>query len=359
MSDFTQNKSYEQILSEMTEDFKEKSGFYPDNASDIGIRLKVLAAQIYSLNYKLNWIWKQSSPLSATGEYLERHAAEKGLERKSGKKAKGVVKFYLQQPISTSVDIEQGTVVATAALASAKRFETLEPVTILAGQTGAEVSVQALEEGLEYNVSAGSVRTVEGGSALLFVTNEQAFTGGTQPETDEDLRERIVASYQLPVFAGTASYYKNMALSDSEVVSAGVVPMANGVGTVKVAIATADAAPSSEVLSRLYSMFNSNRQFGVNVSVSAAAKRAVNVSADVSVKSGYNAQTIYNECLSIIKKYIQSLGVGDSFIRADLYKQIMETEGVKNFELYSPFEDCLPSADTLLTEGTISINTIG
>lgn len=358
MSDITQAKTYEEILSEMTEDFQSQSGFYPDNASDIGIRLKVLASQIFSLNYKLNWIWKQSSPLTATGEFLDRHAFEKGIERKHGRKATGEVTFYLEEPVSSDIDIEQGTVVATNTLASAKRFETTEAVTIRAGQTEVSAAALALEIGLESNVCAGSVKVIEDGRNYLFVKNDEAFTSGTQPESDDKLRSRIINSYQTPAMSSSAAYYKNLALSDEEVISAGVVPLANGVGTVKVAIATSEPYPSNEVILRVGALLRSQKEFGIDVSVSAPNFLSLDVMGDLSVKEGYSANETGEECENIIKKYIQSLGVGDAFIKADVYKQIMEVEGVRNINLYAPFDDKFVSADTLIKEGRLVLNII-
>ena len=41
--------TYDEILQAMTEEFTGLAGFSPDGASDIGIRMKVLAAQLYEL----------------------------------------------------------------------------------------------------------------------------------------------------------------------------------------------------------------------------------------------------------------------------------------------------------------------
>ena len=358
MSDIVNAKAYEEILREMTEAFQSRSGFYPDNASDIGIRLKVLASQIYSLNYKLNWIWKQSSPLSATGEYLDNHAAQKGLARREGKYAEGELIFYTLQPVASDTDIEQGTVAATNTLVSAKRFETTAAATIPAGQTSVTVPAKAVEIGLEGNVSAGSIKVIENGAANLFVTNENAFVSGAQPETDEELRKRILETYSKPVFGGSVSFYKALALSDSEVVSAGVVPVHNGVGTVKVALETADPVASEAVINRVGALLNAQREMGIVPTGCAAENYSLDVVGDITVKNGYSAGETLEKCENIVRQYIQSLGVGDAFIKADIYKLIMECEEVKNVVLYAPSEDKLVSADTLIREGEISLNLI-
>lgn len=358
MSDIVRAKTYEEILKEMTDFFRSRSGFYPDNASDIGIRLKVLASQVYSLNYKLNWIWKQSSPLSATDEFLDSHAAQKGLSRREGKYAEGELTFYLEQPLATDTDIERATVAATNTLVSAKRFETTAAATIPAGQTSVTVPAKAMEIGLEGNVSAGSIKVIENGASGLFVTNENAFTSGAQPETDEELRNRILETYSKPVFGASANYYKFLALSDSEVVSAGVVPAYNGAGTVKVALETADPVASQTVINRVSSLLNEQREMGIITTVCAASNYNLDVVGDITLKDGYSESESLEKCENLIRQYIQSLGVGDAFIKADIYKLIMDCEEVKNFVCYTPGEDKFVSADTLIREGNISLNAL-
>lgn len=359
MSDFIEEKSYEEILSEMCDDFKQKSGFYPDNASDIGIRLKVLASQIYSLNHKLNFIWKQSSPLSAVGEYLDKHAYEKGIERKSGKQAYGIVKFILEEPLSVDKDIESGTLIATNTLSTAIKFATAKSITIPAGQTQAEVSAYSVEIGIEGNVSAGAIKVIENPALSLFsVTNENPFTGGTQEETDENLRKRILESYQLPIFDGNESYYKSVALSDEEVVSAGVIPVPRGAGTVDVAIATSDPIPSATVIQRVQDIFDSKAEFGVSVTVIPPQLNTISVFGDLTLMPGYDTNEVSNACKNIVNKYINSLGVGESFIKADVYKQIMETEGVKNITLYTPSDDTGTASGVLINCSGVSFNVI-
>ena len=86
-------KSYETILAEMAQRYRELSGHAPEDASDIGIRLKVLAAQVWELWQRCDWMWRQLLPDTATGDYLEYHAATRGLSRKPAVRAVGTLTF--------------------------------------------------------------------------------------------------------------------------------------------------------------------------------------------------------------------------------------------------------------------------
>ena len=48
-------ETYEEILGRMQGTFEELAGYPADDASDIGIRLRVLAGEVYSLTAAMDW----------------------------------------------------------------------------------------------------------------------------------------------------------------------------------------------------------------------------------------------------------------------------------------------------------------
>lgn len=50
-----------------------------DDASDVGIRFKILAEQLSKIKEELEFAKQQSFPQTATGENLETHALERGV----------------------------------------------------------------------------------------------------------------------------------------------------------------------------------------------------------------------------------------------------------------------------------------
>ena len=66
----------------MRETFSDKAGFSPDDASDIGIRLKVLAGEIYSACSQAEFLKRQAFPQTAEGDFLDLHARQRGISRK-------------------------------------------------------------------------------------------------------------------------------------------------------------------------------------------------------------------------------------------------------------------------------------
>ena len=82
-------RSFDEILSAMEREYENLAGIPAAEASDIGIRLRLLAGEIMSLENSLDFMERQTDPKTAQGEYLELLAAEKGLERRGETKAKG------------------------------------------------------------------------------------------------------------------------------------------------------------------------------------------------------------------------------------------------------------------------------
>ena len=81
--------SYDEILERMSDKYYELTGEEAERMSDSGIKLKLLAGEIFSLGTNIDWLKRQMFVATATGEELDKHAAQRGLKRFRGKKANG------------------------------------------------------------------------------------------------------------------------------------------------------------------------------------------------------------------------------------------------------------------------------
>ena len=55
-------QSYGEILNRMTDYYREKTGTEPDRASDIGIRMEILAGEVFKAYSEMNWLKNQMFP---------------------------------------------------------------------------------------------------------------------------------------------------------------------------------------------------------------------------------------------------------------------------------------------------------
>ena len=102
-------KTVEEIYQEMLSAYGEKTGVAPAEGCDLSARLYACAAQVFSLYVQASWVARQAFPQTAEGEYLDRHAQLRGLERKEPVAAPGGARFCGERTESTVGCISRGS----------------------------------------------------------------------------------------------------------------------------------------------------------------------------------------------------------------------------------------------------------
>ena len=131
--------------------YEQESETEIDEKSDIAIRLKVLAGEIYNAQVNFEWLKTQMFADTASDEYLDYIAKQRGLERKKALKAQGEIIFSISQPVDHNIIIPLGTVVATDD-SSPIRFSTTEEGEITPGNTLVSVYSEAINAGRAGNI---------------------------------------------------------------------------------------------------------------------------------------------------------------------------------------------------------------
>ena len=346
-------KTAEEIYSEMKNVFYEESGHSVADDCDMGVRLYAAAVQAEALYYYGQWVTRQAYPQTADGEYLDNHGSMRGLLRKAAVKAEGYVSFYITHAADYDIAVPQGTVCADA---GGNAFVTAEEGKISAGETLCTVKCEAVEAGKAGNVPSDTV---------IFMThipvgiegcvNTAAFTGGADAEDDESFRERILESYKNAPNGANAAWYKETALAVKGVSAASVVPCAEGAGSVDVIVVSENMTADAALLKTVSDAFEGKRELGINVSVKAPTALKVNVSAEVKVKAGFEAEKVLkaaeSELISVFKPGL----LGKSLYISDLAAALMKTEGVESYHITAPTSDILASAAVLPAAGEISV----
>lgn len=197
----------------MKDKYRELAGYEPDDASDIGIRIKVLAGEIYSTSAAVEWLKRQTFYQTASGEQLDERAAERGVARKPASGAVGVLTFSRSAPLWFPAVLPAGTVCATSGEGAA-RYVTTEDATLPANSLSLDVPARAETPGAAGNALAGTVTVlVTPSAAVESVTNSAAFTGGTDGESDDALRARLLQRCAQPANGTNAAWYRQLALS--------------------------------------------------------------------------------------------------------------------------------------------------
>lgn len=323
-------QTYDEILSRMREKYRSLTGAMPFETSDIGVRLRVLSGELYSVEVYIEWLKRQMKSTTAEGEWLEYHAMQRGIKRSQATKSSGEVIFSLSATELADVVIPAGTVVCTED--GELCFETTSEGVIFKGTTTAHVPVKALKEGKAYNVKALSVNSFVTPVALVTsVTNPDPFEGGSDTEDDESLRKRIADSLSNASCAANAAYYRNTATSVEGVASACVVPRERGAGTVDIYIAAQGAEVTDETLQRVQELMSREREVNVDVLVKKAQAATINYYLEIELESGYEFEKVSEECKLSLESLVAKTPVGGSIMLTKAGEQIAHIEGVSDY----------------------------
>lgn len=344
------NTIYDTLLGRMQEKFFSLTGCQADDASDIGIRLKVLAGELAALLQNGDWLYRQVFPQTAEGQALELHAQQRGLSRKGAAPAKGSLTFSRRFPLAYSVPIPAGTVCAVPG-SGGPRYVTSEAAQLAVGSTSVTVPAQAQEAGAGHNTAANTVQVlVTPPAGIQYVDNPVPFVGGADAEDDLALRQRLLESYRCVPNGTNAAFYLDRALAHEGVYSASVVPRARGTGTVDVYIAAQGGPPEEALRQQLQEELNRLREIAVDVQVKPCETVEVKLYAYVTPAAGYSMDQVRASCLAAWRGYFLGLKIGQPVLLAAAGDVLYHLPGVKNYSMQ--LQLC---ADRFLTQTQLAV----
>lgn len=346
--------SYEAILQRMKRAYEEQSGRVPEDASDLMLRLQVLAGELYGLQCSLEWLRRQAFPQTALGAELELHAGQRGLHRREAEAAKGTLSFRRTIPIGVALRIAKGTVVALSADGSME-YETTEEGTLQPRTSSVDIPARALVKGRRGNAAPGTIGTlVTRPMGIENVINQAAFTGGREAETDEELRKRLLESYSLLPNGTNAEFYRRCALECPGVASACAVARENGIGTVGVYLWGDGAAPAADAVQAVKERLEALREINVDVTVRAASPITCDVYVFLKPLSGTTMEKAAEQAELAVREYFALQGVGGHVYKAELGAAIMGRAPVSDYSFASTVRDIAPSGSRVPVLGTFT-----
>lgn len=185
--------THDEVLAVLMENARSVFGEDLNDDEEAVIRLfyKPVARLLAESQNELRTILDSAQLDYAEGKALDLLTALIGVRRKSATKATGTVTFSRQTAASVDYTVPKGTQVQTDAV-DPIRFVTTEQAQLPAGDvTVSDVSIKALESGVEGNVGANTLTVMTNPPAgIETVTNPTQTDGGTNAEQDDDLRAR-------------------------------------------------------------------------------------------------------------------------------------------------------------------------
>lgn len=347
-------KEVKEIYEQMRAVFASEAGFTPNDGCDAMVRLYALAAQVQALDAQAEWVLEQCFPQTAQGIYLDYHAQTRGITRMEAEKAEGVLRFSCIGASAADYEIDAGSVVMTAA---GVRFETTEKAVLAQGESEVDVPAHAVEAGAAGNVIAGAAHIMSVYPiGVTRCSNPEPFSGGSDEEEDEALRERVLESYRRLPNGANAAFYELEAMRYPGVAAAKAVGRARGIGTVDVYVSTHSGTPEEELLAGIREDLQKKREIAVDVEVRAPMQKTVDVSAALKVKQGWRFSDVAEAAETAVRAYFTGERLGENIYGAKLASILYGTEGVENCHLLAPTEDISVSATELPMLGTLTLS---
>jgi len=335
--------------------YRELTGFSADDASDIGIRLKVLAGELSSLYSQMDNLHSQVFAQTATGASLDKHAETRAITRKPAIPAGGTLRFSREMPSSFDIPLPRGILCSTRSDPQI-HFETLEDAILPAGETSANVPAAAVEAGGAGNVLSGKIALmITGAPGITAVTNPETFSGGADAESDEMLRARLLSSFANISNSTNRAFYFDAAMSHDDVISANVLPRARGRGTVDVVITCHSPEREAGAAADLLDYLAVEKEINVDVKVYPATHVATDISVEIDVDSGADFRQAADDVRDCIHSFLSALEVGRPLLLARIGREILDVEGVRNYRILAPERDIVPAAASVIRSGSITV----
>ena len=343
----------EEIYQGLASEFQAQTGQTAGGSSELAVRFYAVAAQIYSLYVQAEWTRRQCFPQSAQGEDLDKHAKLRGVTRRGAVCAIGTVRFYVDEGRETDTEVPHGTVCMTA---GGVRFVTDRDGMIPAGKAYCEVPVTAAEPGAAGNVGQGTIVYMAlPPMGVVACANPEALSNGQDEESDEELRVRVLATFQRLANGANNAFYCQTAMSFDGVAAVTVLPRNRGVGTVDVVPAAQGGVPDQALLDALQEHFDRVREIACDVKVFAPTAETVDVSVELWVGEDRKFETVALAVRDKLESWFNGERLGQPLPRAQLISLIYGVDGVANCWLSKPKTDLPLSNITLPVLGALDI----
>lgn len=324
--------TYNQILEEMKQAYYNECSEHVKNMSDLEQRFKAVASEIYALSVNAEYYLKQAFVQTATGEYLDRHAAMRSITRKTPAYAKGFLTFSLGEALQTDVTIPAKTVCSKADFPLIQ-FSTDEKAVIKAGDISVTVGATALLQGEEHNALAGEVTVmVNPPEYVISVINESDFSGGTDQETDESLRQRIMSSYSVISNAVNTKSVEEMILTVDEILDVSVTYDVEG-NDIGICVRLKGDEITEDIMNEVSDLLGFTEFCSVTLDFSTAHEKEFSVYAAIKVTKGTDKEELEKNIINNITEVCSAKKIGAEISSSRIMTALYGMQGIEFIEI--------------------------
>lgn len=317
--------------------------------SDAQVLSRALSGAAYGLYGYLGWIAQQILPDTADESTLERQALLR-LEtpRIAAQTASGSASF--QAAAGAVLDADQ-----VLQASDGRQYRVSAPVTTTSGINTA--SLEAVDGGALGNADAGLVLTLVQpvvGVDDTFTVLAPGLTGGTDRESIESLRARVIRSYQVIPHGGDADDYVTWALECAGVSRAWTVKNYVGPGTVGVFFVRdgdGNIIPDANEIAFVQAYLETKAPVTAEVYALAPVLKTVNYKIKLTPDTTAVRTAVMAELADLHER---EAGLGETLLISHIREAVSSAEGEADNVVVSPTANVTAGANELLTVGTIT-----
>jgi uncharacterized phage protein gp47/JayE len=317
--------------------------------SDAQVLARAVSGAAYGLYGYLDWIAKQILPDTADEATLERQALLRlEVPRIAAKSATGSASFKA----AAGASLDANLIVQAS---DGRQYRIAAPVTTVAGANTAQL--EAVEGGVLSNALPGLVLTLVqpvAGVDDVFTVLAPGLTGGTNKESVESLRQRVIRSYRVIPHGGDAEDYVTWALECAGVTRAWTVKNYMGPGTVGVFFVRdgdTPILPDANEIATVKAYIVSKARVTAEVYVLAPSIKAVNYTIKLTPDTTAVRAAVVAELIDL---HVREAGLGDTLLISHIREAISRAQGEMDNVLVAPAANVVANANELLTVGAIT-----
>lgn len=281
--------------------------------------LRPVAMEIQKNQYDIRNLVELNFIETSGMEYLDKKAQEVGLERKDGTVASGTVSVTTGR----ETPIPSGTIFSTN---DNIQFISLEDIVVNGTMN---IYVRAIDIGSKYNVPKDAIVTCS--VSVDKVLNEPMY-GGSDRETDEQLKMRLFQRVQNPPGGGNQNDYHRWCREIDGVEYTKVVPLWDGPGTVKVVVGSKDGSPLSiELFEKVREHIDNYAPIGASVTMNNVQQLPVNITANIEYDNEYKLDDIRKNIEANLDSYLLNRKPSNRLMINEIGSIIINTAGVIDY----------------------------
>lgn len=302
--------------------------------SDQQVIARVHSGASHEMHGYLEWSAKQILPDSCDEDMLLRHGKLRlRVPRKDAVAATGSVR--VRGAIDAVVD-------AGTLLQSDEQRQYVVTASVVLAETIADVSVRAFDTGTAGNIEGGSqlrfVSPVLGIAETATVLNP-GITGGTNQESIERFRQRVIRSYRLVSDGGNADDYVTWALEVPGVTRAWCIRHYMGLGTVGVFIMRDDDLypfPDEQARAAVHAYIETQRPVTAELYVLAPQARPIDFEIALAPDDSATRAAVTESLADLL---LREGDLGVTVLESHLREAISRARGERDHKFYAPTGD--------------------